>query len=85
MQMKGKEMAQEYGDHHHIDRPIAILGAGNMGSALMKGIINAKLTPAKKIIACDVNPAKLQTLALEWKVRCLVYPMRINSLDLFVE
>ena len=35
----------------------------------MKGIINAKLTPPKKIIACDVNLDKLQTLASEWKVR----------------
>mgnify|MGYP001594979457 CR=1 FL=1 len=69
MQTKGKGVMQEREDHHHIDRPIAILGAGNMGSALMKGIINAKLTPPKKIIACDVNPAKLQTLASEWKVR----------------
>ena len=48
---------------------VLVIGAGNMGSALMKGIINAKLTPAKKIIACDVNPEKLQTLALEWKIR----------------
>ena len=56
-------------DYHHIDRPIAILGAGNMGSALMKGIINAKLTPPKKITACDVNQVKLQDLESEWKVR----------------
>lgn len=59
----------EHEDHHHIDRPIAILGTGNMGSALMKGIINAKLTPPKKIITCDINPTKLQALVSEWKVR----------------
>jgi pyrroline-5-carboxylate reductase len=69
MKTKGKEVMRKHEDHHHIDRPIAILGAGNMGSALMKGIINAKLTPSKKIIACDVNAEKLQSLALEWKVR----------------
>ena len=69
MQVKTKVGTQEHEEHHHIDRPIAILGAGNMGSALMKGIINAKLTPPKKIIASDVNLAKLQTLASEWKVR----------------
>ena len=56
-------------EHHHIDRSIAILGAGNMGSALMKGIINAKLTTPKKIIACDINRTKLQALSAEWKVR----------------
>jgi pyrroline-5-carboxylate reductase len=69
MQKKGKEATQGHEDHHHIDKPIAILGAGNMGSALMKGIINAKLTPPQKIIACDINQEKLQTLASEWKVR----------------
>ncbi|MCX6122371.1 MAG: pyrroline-5-carboxylate reductase [Ignavibacteriales bacterium] len=69
MQTKGKELTQKHEDHHHIDRPIAILGAGNMGSALLKGIINAKLTPPKKIIACDVNAEKLKTLASEWKIR----------------
>ena len=69
MQTKGKEVSQKHRDHHHINRPIAILGAGNMGSALMKGIINAKLTPPSKIIACDINPIKLQALASEWKVR----------------
>jgi pyrroline-5-carboxylate reductase len=69
MQTKGKEIIQKHEDHHHIDRPIAVLGAGNMGSALLKGIINAKLTPPKKIIACDVNGEKLKSLASEWKIR----------------
>ena len=67
MQSKGKETEHE--EHHHIDRPIAILGAGNMGSALMKGIINAKLTPARKIVLCDISAQRLQALAAEWKVR----------------
>jgi pyrroline-5-carboxylate reductase len=61
--------ATEHEEPHRIDRPIAILGAGNMGSALLKGIINAKLTPAKKITACDVSQEKLQALSSEWKVR----------------
>jgi pyrroline-5-carboxylate reductase len=39
-----------------------------MGSALMKGIINAKLTPPKKIIACDINLPRLQAIAAEWKI-----------------
>jgi len=62
-------MTHEHEDHHHIDKPIAILGIGNMGSALMKGIINAKLTPPKKIIACDIDLPKLQAIAAEWKIR----------------
>jgi len=59
MQIKGKEVTQEHEEHHHIDRPIAILGAGNMGSALMKGIIKAKLTPPNKIIACRQSIQKI--------------------------
>jgi pyrroline-5-carboxylate reductase len=62
-------MTHEHEDHHHIDKPIAILGIGNMGSALMKGIINAKLTPPKKIIACDIDLPRLQAIAAEWKIR----------------
>lgn len=62
-------MTHEHEDHHHIDKPIAIIGTGNMGSALMKGIINAKLTPPKKIIACDINLPRLQAIAAEWKIR----------------
>jgi pyrroline-5-carboxylate reductase len=65
-------MTTDQNDHHHIDKPIAILGAGNMGSALMKGIINAKLTPPKKIIACDINHEKLHVLSEDWKVRTTI-------------
>src|SRR3989304_3787170 len=53
---------------HRIDRSIVILGAGNMGSALMKGIINANLTPTAKITACGVHLDKLQRLSAQWKV-----------------
>jgi pyrroline-5-carboxylate reductase len=69
MQLRGKDMTHEHEDHHHIDKPIAILGIGNMGSALMKGIINAKLTPPKKIIAYDIDLPRLQAIAAEWKIR----------------
>ena len=69
MHTKSNELSRDHEEPHRIDRPIAILGSGNMGSALLKGIINAKLTPSKKIIACDVSESKLHTLASEWKVR----------------
>jgi pyrroline-5-carboxylate reductase len=69
MQTTVKDNSPEHEEHHHIDKHIAILGAGNMGSALMKGIINAKLTPPRKIILCDVDQNKLQILMTEWKVR----------------
>ena len=59
--------AKEY--HPFIDRRIAILGAGNMGTALMKGIISAKLTPSEKITTCGIHLDKLQKLSDQWNVR----------------
>jgi pyrroline-5-carboxylate reductase len=74
MPSKGSEPMHEHEEHHHIDRPIAVIGAGNMGTALTKGIIKAKLTPPKKIIACDISSPKLQALATEWKIRTTLHP-----------
>ncbi len=51
------------------NRKVAIIGAGNMGGALMKGIVNAGLTPPGNIVICDVNVDRLQRMAEEWKVR----------------
>lgn len=65
-QKTAKEVESER--QHHIDRSIVILGAGNMGSALMKGIINANLTPTAKITACGVHLDKLQRLSAQWRV-----------------
>ncbi len=57
-------------------RTVAILGAGNMGTALMKGIINAQLTPPQKIYACDVNSEKLDQLSAEWKINTTLDPVK---------
>jgi pyrroline-5-carboxylate reductase len=56
-------------DSHTINRSIAVVGAGNMGSALMKGIIKSGLTPAEKITACGRQVDKLSILSRDWKVR----------------
>lgn len=70
MQKQEMELAKgDQGHHHFIDRAIAILGAGNMGTALMKGIINARLTPSQKITACGVHLDKLQRLSSQWNVK----------------
>jgi pyrroline-5-carboxylate reductase len=68
-QHHAKTLAQAKAHHHFVDRAIAVLGAGNMGSALMKGIINAKLTPSEKITACGVHLDKLQRLSEQWKIK----------------
>ena len=45
MQIKTKVLTLEHKEHHHIDRPIAILGAGNMGSALMGANVGGSYLP----------------------------------------
>jgi pyrroline-5-carboxylate reductase len=70
MQVRSNDKKVENSLHQHfIDRAIAILGAGNMGSALLKGIIHAGLTPSQKITACGVHLDKLQKLSEQWNVR----------------
>jgi pyrroline-5-carboxylate reductase len=57
-------------------RTVSILGAGNMGMALMKGIINAQLTPPQNICACDINTEKLDQLKAEWKINTTSDPAK---------
>jgi pyrroline-5-carboxylate reductase len=54
---------------HFINRSITVLGAGNMGTALIKGIIKAQLTPLDKILLCGRRHEKLNALSQELKVR----------------
>ncbi len=64
-----KAHKHEHGKRHKINKEIAVLGTGNMGTSLLLGIIKAGLTPARKITGCDVNTDKLRSLAEEWHVR----------------
>jgi pyrroline-5-carboxylate reductase len=59
----------EHDKRHRINKEIAVLGTGNMGTSLLLGIIKAGLTPARKITGCDINKEKLRSLAKEWHVR----------------
>jgi pyrroline-5-carboxylate reductase len=47
-----------------------------MGTAFMKGIINAQLTPPQKIFACDVNSEKLEQLKADWKINITPDPAK---------
>ncbi|MEX0716429.1 MAG: NAD(P)-binding domain-containing protein, partial [Planctomycetaceae bacterium] len=38
------------------DPRIAFIGAGRMATALARGLIAAKFTPAERVVACDVSP-----------------------------
>lgn len=71
MHTKVQERSHDYAneEHHHINKPIAVLGTGNMGMSLMLGLVKAKLTPPQKILAFDINIEKLSSLSEQWNVR----------------
>jgi pyrroline-5-carboxylate reductase len=53
----------------NIDRSIAIIGAGNMGTSLLRGILNAKLAVNEKITVSGTHLEKLESLGSTWKVK----------------
>jgi pyrroline-5-carboxylate reductase len=68
MQGKGIEGISA-GVHPHINKPICVLGTGNMGTSLLLGIVKANLTPPQKIFAYDISKEKVQLLSEQWKIR----------------
>ena len=62
------EEASTRGEKLSLNRAIAIIGAGNMGTSLLRGILNAKLAPHEKIIASGTHSAKLEKLGSKWKI-----------------
>ncbi len=55
-----------------LNKTIAIIGAGNMGTALIRGILNANLTSAKKIYASGTRIEKLEKLSKEFGINVTV-------------
>jgi pyrroline-5-carboxylate reductase len=62
------EEASTRGEKISLNRAIAVIGAGNMGTSLLRGILNAKLAPHDKIIASGTHSAKLEKLGSRWKI-----------------
>ena len=50
------------------DHSIGFIGGGNMGEALIRGLIAASLFPAEKVFAYDVIPARIQYLEMEFGI-----------------
>jgi pyrroline-5-carboxylate reductase len=63
------QTAADAGYTPFIDRTMSIIGVGNMGSALLKGILNVSLTPTEKITACDIHHSRLSATGESWKVK----------------
>jgi pyrroline-5-carboxylate reductase len=54
-----------------LDRTIAVLGAGNIGSALISGLLAAKALKPEQLVAADVSIPQLDALAKKHKIRVL--------------
>ena len=51
-----------------IDKKIAFIGAGQMGSALLKGMLRAQALAAERVWVSDKDPGKTSPLKKEWGV-----------------
>ncbi|MGH7374699.1 MAG: pyrroline-5-carboxylate reductase [Candidatus Rokuibacteriota bacterium] len=51
------------------DKRVGFLGAGNMGEAMIKGLLQTGLVPAAAIAATDVRADRLQQVAKQYGVR----------------
>ncbi len=50
---------------------IAVLGAGNIGGALIGGIVKSHLAEAKDVVATDAREDRRRELETQWKIRTL--------------
>jgi len=51
------------------DYTLGVIGAGNMGAALVRGLVRAGVLPCDRIAVCDVEAAKVQALVGELGVQ----------------
>lgn len=49
-------------------KKIAFIGSGNMGEALLGGLLKAELTNPENIIATDIRQYRLDEISAKWKV-----------------
>ncbi len=52
-----------------LDSPVAVLGAGNIGSALISGLLEAKAIKPQNLFAADVSEKQLAPLARKHKIQ----------------
>jgi len=57
-----------------LNKNIMLIGGGNMGSALIKGILKANLAPPERITVVDVHNGKLEELRSEYGVQVDTQP-----------
>lgn len=53
-----------------IEYTFGVVGAGNMGTAILRGVVNSGVLDAKRIVAYDPNLKREQELALDLGILC---------------
>jgi len=53
------------------DRTVAVLGAGNIGSALISGLLEAKVLKPEKLLAADISETQLAALSKRHTIRVI--------------
>ena len=48
---------------------VGVIGCGNMGAALIRGMVEARFLPSGKIVGYDADPAKVRRLAGSTRIR----------------
>jgi len=51
------------------DKKVGFLGAGNMGEAIIKGLLQTGLVPASSIAATDARADRLEQVAKQYGIR----------------
>ncbi|MCC6933750.1 MAG: pyrroline-5-carboxylate reductase [Deltaproteobacteria bacterium] len=52
-----------------MDKKIAVVGCGNMGGAIAKGLVQSRYSSAESIVCCDSDQSKLEILQRQLSVR----------------
>ncbi len=58
-----------------LNKNLILIGGGNMGTALLRGILKAGLTPPEKITVVDVHEGKLEELKQKYAVNVDIDPV----------
>lgn len=58
-----------------LNQQLVVIGGGNMGHALIRGIRKAELTPAENITVVDIHEGKLNDLRADYSVRTATDPL----------
>jgi pyrroline-5-carboxylate reductase len=54
-----------------LNRKIVIIGGGNMGRSLLRGILNARLTPPDNLTVVEIHPGRMESFPREYGVRAV--------------